>query len=622
MGAATAVPLAGETVPKCVGDCDNSGSVTIDEIVTGVNIALDSLSLNHCPRFDCNRSGRVTVDCIIAAVNAALNGCGPEPTFPTSTTTPTPTVTRTSTPSNTPAMTPRDRFADNGDGTITDTQTGLMWEKKDQGGGLHDVNTLFPWAGACTDDNGVPCLGIGCELCQPDAAAESTCRAATGGVAGCAQCRGPAICQPINGLTTVWQWLNQINAAGVAGHSDWRIPTIGRDGGAVQLETIVDISVSGCGNDGPCVAPAFNTNCMSGCAATGCSCTDVGQYWSATSIAEPLPLPAVWSVLFFRGTIGAADKQSGFFARAVRSVPCGTFLAKFGSQGSGEGQFFDPQAVAVDQNGNIFVVDNGNHRIEKFTSTGTFLRQWGGMGSADGQFLFPQAVAVDQNGSIFVADTGNNRIEKFDNNGTFLTSWGDAGTDDGQFSGPVGVAVDANDNVFVADGSNNRIQKFTNTGTFLTKWGSVGNGDSQFAIPFAVAVDGEGNVFVADHFNHRIQKFTNTGTFLAKWGSLGLGDGEFSDLEDVAVDASGSVFAADVDRIQVFTNDGIFITQWGSLGNADGQFNSAVGVGVDPNGTVLVTEENHRVQRFACSPPPTVSDQRRNKHGNSRSGAG
>jgi hypothetical protein len=70
-------------------------------------------------------------------------------------------------------------------------------------------------------------------------------------------------------------------------------------------------------------------------------------------------------------------------------------------------------------------------------------------------------------------------------------------------------------------------------------------------------------------------------------------------------------------KIQVFTNDGIFITQWGSLGNADGQFNSAVGVAVDPNGDVLVAEENHRVQRFACSPPPAVRDPRRNKPGDS-----
>jgi hypothetical protein len=377
--AALAVDATTAQAAACVGDCDNSGSVTIDEIVTGVNIALDASSLDHCPRFDCNGNGQVTIDCIITAVNVALNGCGPEPTA-SSTHTPTPTVARVGTPTSSPTMTPQsvDHFVDNDDGTITDMQTGLIWEKKDQGGGLHDVNTLFPWAGVCTDDNGVPCAGIiGCELCQPDAAAESTCNAATGGAQGCARCSGAAICQPINGLTTVWQWLNQINASGFAGRSDWRIPTIGRDGGAVQLETIVDTSVSGCASGVPCVAPAFNTRCASGCTAASCSCTDVGQYWSATSIAETLPLPSVWSVLFFRGNVVGADKTSGFFARAVRSVPCGTFLGKFGSQGSGG-----------------------------------FLTTWGTVGNGDGQFDSATAGAVDPNGSVWVTDE-NPRLQRF-----------------------------------------------------------------------------------------------------------------------------------------------------------------------------------------------------------------
>ena len=67
------------------------------------------------------------------------------------------------------------------------------------------------------------------------------------------------------------------------------------------------------------------------------------------------------------------------------------------------------------------------------------------------------------------------------------------------------------------------------------------------------------------------------------------------------------VFAIDSgnDRIEQFTDTGDFLTTWGSLGNADVQFNSATAVAVDPNGTVLVTDENHRVQRFACPPPGT-----------------
>jgi len=312
--ALAAPPVSGAAV-GCVGDCDGDDRVTIDEIVTGVNVALGSLSLDRCRSFDCDGNGEVTVDCLIRAVIGALNGCAPPVTASS-----TPAATATLTPTVTPST--ASHFVDNGDGTISDTQTGLIWEKKDQSGGVHDVTALFPWAGVCTDQNGVPCSEIiGCTFCQPDAAAESTCTVATGGAVGCARCPGAAICQPINGLTTVWQWLNQINGANFAGHNDWRIPTIGRDGGAVQLETIVDTSVAGCGSGVPCVAPAFNTSCASGCAASNCSCTDLGQYWSATSVAEELPLPSVWSVLFFRGTIGGADKTSGFFTRAVRSRP-------------------------------------------------------------------------------------------------------------------------------------------------------------------------------------------------------------------------------------------------------------------------------------------------------------
>jgi hypothetical protein len=199
---------------------------------------------------------------------------------------------------------------DNGEGTITDTQTGLIWEKKDQAGGLHDSNTRYPSAGICTDNG---------EFCQPDAAAATTCDAATGGAMGCAQCSGTATCHPIIGSTTIWDWLNQLNAESFAGHSDWRIPTVGRDSGTVQLETIVDPSVLGCGSGFPCVPPAFNTGCVAGCVATGCSCTQADSYWSGTSIVGTLPFPSAWGVFFRTGEVEGLDRASAFYVRAVRA---------------------------------------------------------------------------------------------------------------------------------------------------------------------------------------------------------------------------------------------------------------------------------------------------------------
>jgi DNA-binding beta-propeller fold protein YncE len=111
----------------------------------------------------------------------------------------------------------------------------------------------------------------------------------------------------------------------------------------------------------------------------------------------------------------------------------------------------------------VYVADTSNHRIQKFDSNGTFITKWGFEGSADGQFFSPLGVAVDSSGNnVYVADTSNNRIQKFDSNGTFITKWGNTGSEDGQFVFPLGVAVDSSgNNVYVADTSNNRIQVFS-----------------------------------------------------------------------------------------------------------------------------------------------------------------
>jgi len=170
---------------------------------------------------------------------------------------------------------------------------------------------------------------------------------------------------------------------------------------------------------------------------------------------------------------------------------------------NGDGELNLPLGVAVDNSGNVFVVDSGNSRIQEFANTGEFLAKWDIMESGDGAF----GAAVDGSGNVFVTDDINNLVLKFTNSGTFLTEWGGAGTGDGRFMGPAGGAVDGSGNVFVADVSNQRIQKFTNIGTFLTTWGTPGFGDGQFGAPVGVAVDGSGNVFVADDLNHRVQKF-------------------------------------------------------------------------------------------------------------------
>ena len=163
------------------------------------------------------------------------------------------------------------------------------------------------------------------------------------------------------------------------------------------------------------------------------------------------------------GNVYVADNGA---QRVQKFSSFGDFILKWGSSGSEDGQFstvvpgFD---VAVDASGNVYVVDNGNvnRRIQKFSSSGGFLAKWGSNGLGDGQFSIPQGIAIDASGNVYVVDKGNNRIQKFSSSGGFLAKWGSSGLGDGQFNGPLDVAVDVSGNVYVADGGNNRIQKFS-----------------------------------------------------------------------------------------------------------------------------------------------------------------
>ncbi len=150
-------------------------------------------------------------------------------------------------------------YTDNGDGTITDLNTGLSWEKKSDDGGLHDQDTLYVWSGSGIQE-------------------------------------------------TVWDWLDDVNAeggTGFAGFSDWRIPNV------KELESIVDFEVSS-----PSVSPAFNAGCTPGCTVTTCSCTAPSFYWTSTTVITS-PGDNQWFVNFNFGAVNSSIGGS-LRVRAVR----------------------------------------------------------------------------------------------------------------------------------------------------------------------------------------------------------------------------------------------------------------------------------------------------------------
>ncbi len=293
------------------------------------------------------------------------------------------------------------------------------------------------------------------------------------------------------------------------------------------------------------------------------------------------------------------------FTSTFTSTPTVSYLRQWGNQGSGNSQFNFPSGIALDGAGNLYVADNLNNRIQKFTTIGGYVTQWGNSapttGGGNGQFNSPYGVAVDSLGNVYVVDTGNNRIQYFDPSGNYLGQWGTTGSGPGQFSTPYGVAVNSSGIVYVGD-NNDRIQEFTTIGGYITQWGTYGSGTSQFNTPEGLALDSSGNVYVVDYGNDRIEKFTSTGGFLTTWGSQGGGLGHFNSPYGIGIDALGTVYVADGnnDFIQMFTSSGLYLTEWGYYGTGNGNLSVPYGVAIDALGNIYVSDSgNNRIEVFS-----------------------
>ncbi len=282
-------------------------------------------------------------------------------------------------------------------------------------------------------------------------------------------------------------------------------------------------------------------------------------------------------------------------------------ILSWGSRGSGPGQFIDPRGLAVDREGNVYVADGGNHRIQKFDPNGRFLLQWGGQGNAPGQFQEPWGIAVDKDGNVYVADTWNHRIQKFDPNGRFLIQWGTYGNTQGTlgpsdvFWGPRDIAIDEEGNLYVTDTGNKRVMKFTPDGGFLGQWGGLGKEVGEFDEPVGIAIDEKGCIYVADTWNRRIQKFDENFNFLAEWPIHGWESTSVVNKPYLAA-GKGRVYATDPEgyRVLVFDEEGKFVATFGEYGLDASSFALPIGVDIDAEGNIYVVDSgNNRVMKFA-----------------------
>ena len=396
--------------------------------------------------------------------------------------------------------------------------------------------------------------------------------------------------------------------------------------------------------------------------AQGVITTAAGTDWVFRDDGRPAAsasLGGVWGVAAdSAGSVYSADIENRLIVKfspgGILTVVAGNGLYDYsGDGGPATGaSLAEPNDVAVDAGGNIYIADSGNSVIRKVSPAGV-ISTAAGIGFAfdfagDGgpataaALNYPSGVAVDSSGNLYIADTGNHRVRKVTASGIMTTI---AGNGEEGFSGdngpataarliqPSGVAVDSGGNVYIADAGNNRIRKVTPAGIITTVAGGgdvVGDDGPATAaglnFPSDVAVDAAGNLYIADHFNSRVRKvsFLGTITTLAGTGELGFaGDGGpaaaalLNDPAGVAVSPAGDVYFSDNRnrRIRRVNSNGIIATVAGN-GNfkfsGDGgpatsaALNLPSSVAVDSLGNLYIADTaSHRVRKV--SPSGTIT---------------
>jgi hypothetical protein len=170
-------------------------------------------------------------------------------------------------------------------------------------------------------------------------------------------------------------------------------------------------------------------------------------------------------------TVLAQRSTDAVGAEAYRPyTTAGTYVTKWGSNGTGNGQFNSPYAIAVDPSGNVYVTEYNGARIQKFTAAGTYITKWGTAGTGNGQFNSPSGIGVDPTGTyVYVVDEFNYRVQKFDASGNYASQWGGYGSGNGQFKTPIGGTVDASGYVYVTDAALKSIRRFSASSRFCSR---------------------------------------------------------------------------------------------------------------------------------------------------------
>ena len=270
------------------------------------------------------------------------------------------------------------------------------------------------------------------------------------------------------------------------------------------------------------------------------------------------------------------------------------FLLKWGSFGSGPGQFKGPTDVKVDPTGNVYVADPANVRVQKFDGNGAFLAQLVSAPSGPAAFGQTPSCAVGSDGKIYVAGQSGD-VCVFAPDFAFIARWSVPNATYLELD-PVGSYLYAT----VSQDSIVRLSPLT--GARLASWSRIRPG---IVCGFGVGPDDAAYLGATDY----VDIYDMNGLFSASVGGPGTAAGEFSAVRGVSCDAAGNFYVGDGGnaRVQKFAHDRSFLSMWGSFGTGNGQFGHNIfAIAVDSGGSVFVDDlDNNRIQKFGQPSTPT-----------------
>ena len=282
-------------------------------------------------------------------------------------------------------------------------------------------------------------------------------------------------------------------------------------------------------------------------------------------------------------------------------------------------RYLEAAGVTVDSKDRVYVFARGEHPVIVFDRDGNFVRSWG-----EGLVKRAHGITIGPDDEVWLTDDANHTIRKFTPEGKLLLSIGDpdnpATLQSGKpFNRPTHVALcPKTGNIYISDGyGNSRVHKYDPNGRHLFSWGEPGTDPGCFNIPHNIATDAEGLVYVADRENHRVQIFDERGQYLGQLNNMYRPCGLFLDRRE-----SGRLYVGELgtglqvnkavpnigNRVSILTLKGDLLGRVGDRfgGEQPGQFVAPHGVTLDSRGDLYVAEVSYTIKGRFEQPPREI----------------